>query len=167
MTHFFFKKVTQAYHHQLPSIIVIMSDSSDHDSNDDLNFMSLYLLMRVAKAIVKYATPFYNKIPYHTSALLGEAWVLELLNSHPKHIHHTLGVHKHIFNALIEELSTMGLKSSQNMTHEEKLSIFLYKSVTGLALEHVGECFQHSNDTISAYGLYQLKINLINPSSLY
>ena len=110
--------------------------------------------MRVAKAIVKYATPLYDKNPYHTSALLGEVWVLELLNSHPKHICHALGVYKHVFNALTKELSTMGLKSSWNVTCEEKLSIFLYKSMTGLALDHIGERFQHLNDTISAYGLY-------------
>ena len=108
--------------------------------------------MKAAHAIVEYATPLYDKIPYHTSALSGEAWVLELLTGHPKRIRCELAVHKHIFNALIEELGTMGLKSSRNVTSEEKLSIFLYKCVTSLSVEHVGERFQHSNDTISGYG---------------
>ena len=127
------------------------SSNSDHDSEDELDYMTTYLLMKAAQAIVEYATPLYDKIPYHTSALSGEAWVLELLNGHPKRIRCELAVHKHVFDALIKELSTMGLKPSRNVTSEEKLSIFLYKCVTGLSVEHVGERFQRSNDTISGY----------------
>jgi hypothetical protein len=35
---------------------------------------------------------YYNKIPYHTSALSGAAWVLELINGHPDRIYHELGM---------------------------------------------------------------------------
>jgi hypothetical protein len=122
---------------------------SDSGTDSDEELMSIYLLMKAAQAVVEYATPLYFKIPYHTSALSGEAWVLELLNGHLKRIRCELAVHKHVFNSLIEELSTIGLKPSRNVTSEEKLSIFLYKSVTGLSVEHVGERFQRSNDTIS------------------
>jgi hypothetical protein len=48
--------------------------------------------------------PLLLKEPYHTFALTGEAWVLELLASHLEHICCKLGVHRHIFNALIVEL---------------------------------------------------------------
>jgi len=27
--------------------------------------------------------PFYDKTPYHTSALTGHAWIQELINGHP------------------------------------------------------------------------------------
>jgi len=130
-----------------------MSDSSisDHDSEEEIKDMAIYLMMKAAEAVVEYATPLYDKIPYHTSALSGEAWVLELINGHPKRIRCELGVHKHIFNTLLEDLSTMGLKPSRNVSSEEKLSIFLYKCVTGLSVAHVGERFQRSNDTISGY----------------
>jgi hypothetical protein len=127
------------------------SSNEDHDSEEEIEYMSIYLLMKAAQAVVEYATPLYDKIPYHTSALSGEAWVCELLNGHPKRIRCELGVQKHVFNALIEELSTMGLVPSRNVTSEEKLSIFLYKCVTGLSVAHVGERFQRSNDTISRY----------------
>ena len=73
-----------------------MSESSDeYPASDEeiLDLMSIYLFMRTAQVVVKYANPFYNKIPYHTSALSGEAWVLELLNGHPKRIRCELGVH--------------------------------------------------------------------------
>ena len=130
----------------------MLHPTSDYDDSDEeLDFTSIYLLMKTAQAVVKYATPLYDKIPYHTSALSGKAWVLELLNGHPKCIHCELAVHKHVFYALIKELSIMGLRPSRNVTSEEKLSIFLYKCVTGLSVEHVGERFQHSNDTISGY----------------
>jgi hypothetical protein len=130
-----------------------MSDSSisDHDSEEEIEDMAIYLMMKAAEAVVEYATPLYDKIPYHTSALSGKAWVLELINGHPKRIRCELGVHKHVFNTLLEDLSTMGLKPSRNVSSEEKLSIFLYKCVTGLSVAHVGERFQRSNDTISGY----------------
>jgi hypothetical protein len=133
---------------------IIMSDSSDHDSDKELEYMSIYLLMKTAEAVVEYASPLYDKTPYHTSALSGEAWVRELINGHPKRIRCELGVHLPVFNALVEELSAMGLRPSRTVTCEEKISIFLYKSVTGLSIEHVGERFQHSNDTISRYCLF-------------
>ena len=131
-----------------------MSDGSSNkylDSEEELDYVSIYILMKTTEAIVEHATPLYDKTLYHTSALSGEAWVLELLNGHPKHIRCELAVHKPVFYALIKELSTMGLKPSRNITSEEKLSIFLYKCVTGLSVEHVGERFQHSNHTISEY----------------
>lgn len=92
---------------------------------------------------------FYNKEPYHTSILSGEAWVQELLHGHPEHICTELGVHKEVFHALIEELQSMGHGNSKNVTLEEQLAIFLYTSVTGLSMRHVGERFQRANGTIS------------------
>ena len=130
----------------------LLHPTSDYDDSDEeLDFTSIYLLIKTAQAVVEYATPLYDKSPYHTSALSGEAWVLELLNGHPKRICCELAVHKHVFYALIKELSIMELRPSRNVTSEEKLSIFLYKCVTGLSVEHVGERFQRSNDTISGY----------------
>ena len=46
----------------------------------------------------------YTCKAYHTSALTGEAWVMELLSGHPEHIQTELGVHLHVFVALIAEL---------------------------------------------------------------
>jgi hypothetical protein len=43
----------------------------------------------------------------------------------------------------------MGHTNSRHVSLEEQLSIFLYTCVTGLAVRHVGERFQRSNDTIS------------------
>lgn len=45
-----------------------------------------------------------HRIPYHTSALTGLAWVHELLNGHPKRIVVELSVQKHMFKALLNEL---------------------------------------------------------------
>ncbi len=90
------------------------------------------------------------KVPYHTSILSGEGWVQELLAGHPNCIQCELGVSKHVFKALIEELHEMGHSDSRKIvTLEEQLAIFLYTCVTGLTTRHVGERFQHSNETIS------------------
>ena len=103
----------------------------------------------VATAALIYADPLYNKLLYHTSAFSGADWVQELINGHPKHIHNELGVHKHVFHALVEELQLAGYKHSKHIYFEEQLAIFLYTCVTGLSLRHVCECFQHSGDTVS------------------
>jgi hypothetical protein len=41
---------------------------------------------------------------YHTSALTGVAWVMELLSGHPECIRTELGVHLHVFSAPISDL---------------------------------------------------------------
>ena len=69
-------------------------------------------------------------IAYHTSVLSGYGWVMELLNGHPEHIRSELGVHKHVFLKLIEELRLMGYSNERDVTLEEKLAIFLYACVT-------------------------------------
>jgi hypothetical protein len=92
---------------------------------------------------------YHMKEPYHTSILSGYAWVQELLHGHPERIRTELGVHKEVFYALIRELQSMGHGNSKYVTLEEQLAIFLYTSVTGLSIRHVGERFQRANGTIS------------------
>ena len=87
--------------------------------------------------------------PYHTSALSGQGWVLELINGHPEHMHTELGVRVHVFCWMIIALKKAGMGPSKHISLEEKLAIFLYASVTGLSIQHLGERFQHSNETIS------------------
>jgi hypothetical protein len=94
--------------------------------------------------------------PYHTSALSGEEWVIELIVGHPERIRCELGVHADVFQALITELRDLGHTNSRYVSLEEQLSIFLYTCVTGLTIRHVGERFQRSNDTISRYAFISI-----------
>src|SRR5882762_9796824 len=89
-----------------------------------------------ALAVLNYSQAYYEKTPYHDSALSGIAWVLELLNSHWEHIRRELRVHKHIFKALLIALRKAGYRRSKFVTLEEQLTIFLYTCVTGLSLCH-------------------------------
>ena len=133
-----------------------MSDSSSEGELEEQH--QVFLLQMAGMAIVAaataalvYAAPLYDKTPYHTSALSGEEWVKELINGHPERIRCELGVHKHVFQALIAYLKNIGHSHLRYVTIEEQLFIFLYKCVTGLSVRHVGERFQRSNDTISRY----------------
>ncbi|KAJ6533707.1 hypothetical protein B0H19DRAFT_964955, partial [Mycena capillaripes] len=78
-------------------------------------------------------------------------YLYELLTGHPDHIDITLGMRRHVFLALVLVLRTMGHIESQNahILLDESLAIFLYTCVTGLAINHVAERFQHSHTTIS------------------
>ena len=98
---------------------------------------------------IEFATPLFDKTPYHTSILTGEGWILELLNGHPERIHTELGVRRYVFRRLVSALQDAGMGGSKTVSLEEKLGIFLYASVTGLSIQHLGERFQRSNETIS------------------
>ncbi|KAF8812762.1 hypothetical protein BYT27DRAFT_7082953 [Phlegmacium glaucopus] len=45
-----------------------------------------FVVNAVACAAQIYAGSFYDKTPYHTSALTGEMWVAELMSGHPNRI---------------------------------------------------------------------------------
>ena len=103
----------------------------------------------VQSAIALYTASEYWSQPYHTSKLTGEEWG-ELIRGHPNHIHTELGVHLYVFVTLVIELRGMGYGDSRNgVTLEEQLAIFLYMCVTGLSVQHTGEHFQRSNETIA------------------
>ena len=68
-----------------------------------------------------YTASFYNKTPYHTSALSGHAWVQELINGHPERIKCELGMKLDILQALIEALHAVGLQDTRNISLEEHL----------------------------------------------
>src|SRR5260221_510873 len=87
----------------------------------------------VIGAVISFAGPLYDKEDYHTSALSGAAWVLELLEGHPNRIRCELGVNKHVFRYLISYLQLIGINHSRNITLEEQLAIFLYRCVTGVS----------------------------------
>jgi hypothetical protein len=112
----------------------------------------LSILIHASGALVVAMYP-RDPEPYHTSALSGEAWVIELLIGHPERIRCELGMHAHVFAKLISELRTLGYSDSKFVSLEEQLAIFLYASVTGLSIRHIGERFQRSNATISQYVL--------------
>ena len=99
--------------------------------------------------LMRLISRYYMKEPYHTSILSGYAWLQELLHGHPERIRTELGVHKEVFHALIRDLQSMGHGDTRYVTLEEQLAIFLYMSVTGLSIRHVGERFQRANGTIS------------------
>ena len=105
----------------------------------------------VATAAQIYSGPLYYKMPYHTFILAGEGWVQELLDGHPCQIKTELGMQWHVFWSLVQALVDSGLRPSKHISNEEQVAIFLYKSVTGLSIQHLGEWFQHSNDTILHY----------------
>jgi len=141
-------------------------DSDNDNDNDNSDSSSIFseeaeaqvsrrrtyaalLVMALSSAVKSIVAGWFDKQAYHTSALSGEAWVMELLTSHPDRIYTELGVRIHVFEALIDALRALGLEDSREVKLEEQLSIFLYMCVTGLTIRHVGERFQHSNDTIS------------------
>jgi hypothetical protein len=113
-----------------------------------LNALGIIIAIIIPK-VIQVICALYVKQPYHTSILSGEGWVQELLNGHPKRIRCELGVTKDVFLQLIHELQSMGITKSRYVSLEEQLGIFLYTSVTGLSVRHVGERFQRSNATIS------------------
>src|SRR5882762_10974991 len=113
-------------------------------------YVALFLSIILSATTALLESAHTTREPYHTSILTGEGWVMELLSGHPERIHCELGVHYHVFEALILDLWEMGYDNSRRgVSLEEQLATFLYACVTGLTIRHLGECFQRSNETIS------------------
>ena len=83
-----------------------MSESSTSEDERQIFLMQMagMAIAALAVATVEYASPLYDKTPYHTSVLSGADWVLELIDGHPERIRCELGVYKHVFHALIAYL---------------------------------------------------------------
>jgi hypothetical protein len=101
--------------------------------------LDLYLLLPV----LSYTSGPLSATPYHTSALSGQGWVLELINGHPERMHTELGVRVHVFRRMVIALQKAGMGPSKHISLEEKLAIFLYASVTGLSIRHANIYFSH------------------------
>jgi hypothetical protein len=55
----------------------------------------------------------------------------------------------HVFLTFVHELrAVVRLDNSKYVGLEEQAAIFLYMSVIGLSVRHVGERFQRSNETV-------------------
>lgn len=123
--------------------------------NTDVRQRFLIILAAVIQAVglvlKLYLNPLYWKQDYHTSALSGWAWTQELIEGHPDRIYCELGMRLHVFMALVMELRLLGVDDSKGLPLEERVAIFLYTCVTGIAIDHVAERFQHSKSTISMY----------------
>ena len=133
---------------------MVQPQHSDDYRRRILAAVAAFIVQLIGIAAVLYANPHYWKQDYHTSALTGEAWVNELIYGHPNRIWTELGMRVHVFLALVAELWLHGLTDSRDVSLEEQVAIFLYTCVTGLSIWHVGERFQHSNETISKYAHY-------------
>jgi len=59
------------------------------------------LSLVVSSAAAFHAETMFFKQPYHTSALLGDRWVKELLAGNPRHVKDQLGMSKHVFRKLV------------------------------------------------------------------
>ena len=105
----------------------------------------------------------YLQQPWHTSMLTGQKkiWVLELLGGHPECICTELGVHTNVLYSLIDELHSFSYTDSKFVTLQEQLAIFLYCSVTGLMVRHMGEWSQMSYDTITLWVSQNFKYELL------
>ena len=121
--------------------IITMIDNSEEEDLQDEEDLLIQVAATAAIATglyaVEHAQQFCDKRCYYDSALLGIAWVLELLIGHPEQIWKELS--KHAFNALINTLKVSGCQPSKYVTLEEQLVIFLYTCVTGLLLIHICE----------------------------
>jgi hypothetical protein len=125
------------------------SSSCSEDTVDHLIDIAAIFVGLVMENTLSYARTLYDKTPYHTSALTGEMWVLELIHGHSERIRNELGVHKHVFLGLCNDLRQYGHRNSKHVTLEEQLAMFLYTCVTGLSIRHVSERFQRATDTTS------------------
>ena len=112
----------------------------DHVQHQKLLFQILRIVVNtIIAAIVAFTTPLYDKQAYHTSALSGAGWVLELLEGHLECIHCELVVHNHVFCFLVSYLQVIQEQHSHGISLEQQVAIFLYRCATGVSVCHTGQ----------------------------
>ena len=105
-----------------------------------------------AYASVTYTFPHIIKEPMYNSPQTGEMYIQELLAGHGDRIRDVLGLHRHVFRALVQELKMYsGLQDTRHVSAEEQLAIFLRLAHTGLGQREARERFQRSPETVSWY----------------
>lgn len=98
----------------------------------------------------EFLSKFHDKRAYHTSILSGRKWLDELLTGHPQRFLDQMGMAKHVFRHLLNDLRIhCGLSDSRYVTAKEQLAIFLHLARTGIPSRALQERFQRSGDTIS------------------
>ncbi|CAH9131108.1 unnamed protein product [Cuscuta epithymum] len=116
-------------------MLLIMAGISIHDRND---FIASHYYKHMYKE------------PCMASALSGEAWMQEVLNGHPIRCVNAFRMSPDLFARLCKDLqSKYDLTSSDKITIEEKVGIFIYTLALGLSNRDVAERFQRSGDTVS------------------
>jgi len=106
-------------------------------------------------AILLYIESCQQRLPYHTSILTGEKWIIELISTQNyHHFYKQLGMSRESFLVLVRDLEAHYLVDQMRyMTTEEQVAIFLYTVVTNLSNHKVAERFQRSGETVSRYVL--------------
>jgi len=85
-----------------------MDNPFDLEEEDLIVQAAATAAIATALSVIDYSQTYFLKTPYHNPTLTGTTWVAELLTGHSKHVHHELGVHKHVFQALIVALQDAG-----------------------------------------------------------
>ncbi|XP_024634373.2 uncharacterized protein [Medicago truncatula] len=128
------------------------NEQSDHtrdeDEEDDDIFQKAIF---VAALVGEYAVNHLCKEPCRTSELTGHSWVQEILQGNPTRCYEMFRMEKHVFNLLCTELVELGLKSSNRMTVEEMVAMFLVAVGHGVGNRMIQERFQHSGETVSRH----------------
>jgi hypothetical protein len=86
---------------------IVMSDPDEDHSTRDLQHIVPIIglvITTVIPTILRVIKQYYLKEPYHMLILSGQGWVQELCNGHPERICTKLGVHEHVFDALLLQL---------------------------------------------------------------
>ena len=116
------------------------------------NMLRTAMLLTAASAglVIHSMSGHYCKEPQNNSSLTGPAWVQEITLGHPSRCRNNLGLNKHVFSKLLQELQARaGLVDSKYIQASEQLAIFLYLATTGLTNRKAQERFQRSAETIS------------------
>src|SRR5712672_2292282 len=65
--------------------------------------VGIILLLSINDCLLLYGLHF-DKIPQHTSILLGQGWINELIAGHDGRFYNKMGIQKHVFRLLVSVL---------------------------------------------------------------
>jgi len=114
----------------------------------------IHRYLQIIRAVcLWYSQTHLERQPCRTSALSGEAWTREILNSRPTRFVEICRMDKRAFSILLTKLTENGTLSvgPSRVSREQSLMIFLYIVGQNVSNRNVQERFQHSGETISRH----------------
>ena len=78
-----------------------MDTQADNDDFETLitqiaAIAGIIILTYTRSALLLYASS-YDKVPQHTSILMGQGWINELITGHDGHFYNEMGIEKYVF----------------------------------------------------------------------
>ncbi|GKE05196.1 putative nuclease HARBI1 isoform X1, partial [Tanacetum coccineum] len=166
--------VLQTLSSRISQTLMTKNDSNEEDWMEDENTWLLICGLVVKGIIIGYNALNKKRLACRTSSRMGNIFIQEILNGHPRRCDEDFRLHVDVFRGLCSDLKEhYDLKATRNVSIEESVGIFLFILAHGCGNRLAQETFNHSRETIHRHfhkvlkAVLKLSGDIIKPNANY